>query len=479
MWIKKLFIAFGLGIGCVLGTIVVLTWNSHLAYAVGSRYVAPPPLGNDISNDCLSSLTPCATIQYAVDQANPDDEIRVAAGTYTGIFTRTSILFPPSVVTQVVYITKPLAIRGGYTTTNWSVSNPVSNLTVVDAEGQGRVFNIENNTTLTAISVTVEGFSITNGNGVGQVGCWGGGQGAGGGINGCSVTATLVNNYIFNNSSGHVGGGIALIVENAPLTLINNQITTNTVTAYNNIGAGGGIALGIAGGQYNAVLESNLVRNNRVIADGPGQSAWGGGFFEIGNVLMKGNVIQANEVQALNGAKARGGGVDIEGSLAMITNTVIADNRIVGSGDGAGIFLFSKANLWHVTIARNSGGDNTGIHLLTSTLTMTNSIVVSHTVGLTVSASSTATLKNVLWFNNTTTNITGAGKIELYNQFTGDPIFIADGYHLGTGSAALGRGINAGVVSDIDGEFRSLVAPDLGVDEVVEPASFLPVVLKN
>jgi hypothetical protein len=249
------------------------------------------------------------------------------------------------------------------------------------------------------------------------------------------------------------------------------------VTAYDNIAAGGGVALGVVDGQQNAVLEANLIRSNRAIADGPGQSARGGGFFEIGNAVMNGNLIQANEARALNGAQARGGGVDFE-ALLTITNTVIADNRITGPGDGAGMFLFSKANLWHVTIARNSGGDGSGIHLLTSTLTMTNVIVISHTIGLTVSQGSTATLNSVLWFNNTTANITGAGMIDLTRQFAGDPAFMADGYHLGPGSAAFDRGINAGVTIDIDGETRSLAAPDLGADEGSALAFFLPFILK-
>lgn len=445
-----------------------------MAYAVGPRYVAPSPLGSDIGNDCLSNLTPCATVQYAVDQADPGDEIRVAAGTYTGVFTRVSVLFA-SVVTQAVYISKPLTVQGGYTTTDWNVPKPMANPTILDAQGQGRVFNIENTTTLTEISITVAGFSITNGNATGQIDCWGG-RGAGGGINGCAVTGTLMSNYIYNNRGSHAGGGVALLGA-APVTLINNRITTNTVTAYDNIAAGGGVALGVVDGQQNAVLEANLIRSNRAIADGPGQSARGGGFFEIGNAVMNGNLIQANEARALNGAQARGGGVDFE-ALLTITNTVIADNRITGPGDGAGMFLFSKANLWHVTIARNSGGDGSGIHLLTSTLTMTNVIVISHTIGLTVSQGSTATLNSVLWFNNTTANITGAGMIDLTRQFAGDPAFMADGYHLGPGSAAFDRGINAGVTIDIDGETRSLAAPDLGADEGSALAFFLPFILK-
>jgi hypothetical protein len=43
-----------------------------------------------------------------VDAASSGDEIRVATGTYTDIHQRAGI-------TQVVYITKTVTVRGGYT----------------------------------------------------------------------------------------------------------------------------------------------------------------------------------------------------------------------------------------------------------------------------------------------------------------------------------------------------------------------------
>jgi hypothetical protein len=97
------------------------------------RYVAPN--GADSSNLCTDSDAPCATLQHAVDVANPGGEIRVASGTYAGVQARAGM-------TQVAYISKTVAIRGGYTTTNWITSDPVSNPTTFDAQSQGRVFFI-------------------------------------------------------------------------------------------------------------------------------------------------------------------------------------------------------------------------------------------------------------------------------------------------------------------------------------------------
>src|SRR6185295_738653 len=62
---------------CLLFTSLALTAP---AMAAGpNRYVATT--GSDTS-DCSNIVTPCMTIQWAVGQADPNDTINVAAGTY-------------------------------------------------------------------------------------------------------------------------------------------------------------------------------------------------------------------------------------------------------------------------------------------------------------------------------------------------------------------------------------------------------------
>jgi hypothetical protein len=64
----------------------------------------------------------------------------VAAGTYTGVDVRPrNDITTTGVVTQVVYISKTVAIRGRCTTTNWTTPDPEANRTALDAQGQGRV----------------------------------------------------------------------------------------------------------------------------------------------------------------------------------------------------------------------------------------------------------------------------------------------------------------------------------------------------
>ncbi len=170
----------------------------------------------------------------------------------------------------------------------------------------------------------------------------------------------------------------------------------------------------------------------------------------------------------------------MEYGQAVLTNTVIADNQAVSTGSGLYIQNFS-AHLLHTTIARNRGGDGSGIHVaspdsfphLPSTVALTNTILVSHTVGITVATGSAATLEATLWGSGSWANGTdwgGAGSITTGTiNIRDDPVFAAPeagNYHLRLGSAALDKGVNAGITTDIEGESRPFGAGyDLGADE--------------
>jgi len=113
-----------------------------------------------------------------------------------------------------------------------------------------------------------------------------------------------------------------------------------------------------------------------------------------------------------------------------------------------------------------------------STLALTNTILVSQTVGIMATAGNTATLNGVLWFGNGA-NTGGAGYVIVQNATTGNPAFAADGYHLTAASIAIDHGVNAGVTTDIDGEPRPMGAGyDLGADEF-RFRVYLPLVLRQ
>ncbi len=151
--------------------------------------------------------------------------------------------------------------------------------------------------------------------------------------------------------------------------------------------------------------------------------------------------------------------------------------------------------LVHTTLARNGstlltrgadGGDGSGIHVTglewnetyyPSAVVMTNTILVSHTVGITVTAGNTATLNTTLWHANGTDY---EGNVIHTNDRSGDPAFDTDGYHLTSSSAAIDAGVDAGVTTDIDGDTRPWgEGHDIGADEFRQWYVYLPLVMKN
>jgi hypothetical protein len=452
-----------------------------LAQGPTIRYVAPAPTGNDNGNDCTNSSTPCATVQYAVDVADPGDEICVATGTYTDVQARTGI-------TQVVYISKTVTVRGGYTTTNWITSYPITQPTTLDAQKQGRVLYITGE-----ISPTIDGLRITGGN---ATGLGGGPSGdTGGGVYVISATTTFRDNQIFDNKA-NFGGGLSSY-SNADVILTGNVISKNLASQH-------------AAGLYfrdspGAMLITNTINNNK--ASGGGSQYYGGALFLYShNASLIGNTVSGNTTENIcaglcfkntanatlesntvisNYAGEAGGGLHLDNSDVALINNVIAYNR-AGIFGGSGLYIRnSSAHLLHTTLARNNRSNGSGIGICvtnvgstSSSVALTNTIFADHSVGITVTAGNTATLNGVLWYSNTI-NYGGEGYISVTNEYTGDPAFAADGYHLTRASAAIDKAVDARVNDDIDSDPRPQGSGyDLGADEFVYRI-YLPVILRN
>jgi uncharacterized repeat protein (TIGR01451 family) len=482
-----------------------------LARAAVVRYVATA--GSD-SGDCSAPGDPCRTIQYAVDRAGAGDEIRVAAGAYADVNAYAGLR-------QVLYLSKTLTVRGGYTTTDWSTSNPISYPTVLNAQGGGRVLYVTGH-----VSPTLEGLHITRGDPKGLGGSFGvigAGADAGGGLYVITATITLHNNQLFSNTAHHGGG--AFFYYSPDATLSHNVILSNTTD-------------NLAGGLYfrhspGAMLTANTIRDNDSRGDG-GQQHYGGARFDhSANATLVGNTIRGNHADnqcggicftssgnatligndivgnsagkfghfnsaggglsfitsadarligntiSGNSSRTFGGGLYLERSNVTLINNVLVGNRIAANSvlTGSGSALYSAGSsprLLHTTLARNGGGDGSGVYVKDvfntfSSVAMTNTILVDHAVGITATKSNTVTLNGVLWYSNTT-NYGGEGHFTVSNAHTGDPAFDGDGYHLTAASAAIDRGVNSGVDEDIDGDPRPTILFDLGADEYYHPA---------
>lgn len=494
--------------GVILALTLALLMNrtTSVRASPSVRYVAP-------GGNC-NGASPCyGGVQAAVDAAAPGDEIRVAAGTYTDVHVRSrDDITTTGVVTQVVYISKTLTVRGGYTTTDWTSCDPENNPTILDAQGQGRVLYI-----IGDISPVVEGLRITGGDATGMGGLLvqdqpGFEDDAGGGIYAISVTVTISKSRVFNNVAGRGGGvylgwspavfisntisansatnhGGGIFLDRSPATFTSNVIASNAAgdsgggirvegvfavpqeegTGYlsgntvisNTAGQGGGLFLFFS----KATLERNTIMSNT--AGGSG----GGVHLFVGDDSLDGNIVIANNAE-------RGGGLFI-GSAAPpeLTNNVIMDNQ--ASIAGSGVFIVhSLLGFAHNTIANNSG-DGAGVYIAIeypgesnpypSDIVLTNTIMVSHSIGISVTGNSTVTLNGILWYNTPiTVSQSLTATVSVQNQISGSPAFAADGYHITPFSAAMDEGVDAGVTTDLDGHLRPYNAiPDLGADEII------------
>jgi parallel beta-helix repeat protein len=462
--------------------------------------------------------------------------IKVAAGTYTGVSARAG-------VTQTVYISKTVTIQGGYTTTNWNTSYPITQPTTLDALRQGRVLYIAGDPSAgRAISPTIEGLRITNGNA---------GDASGGGVYVISATVTLNNNQVFNNTAdadGRVGGGVYLLYSDA--TLSENTIISNT--ARGAVGGGGGLCSGYGsvtlvgntvrnnvavygGGLFvresddavfsgntvsantatqnggglalwdsnNTSLSENTIISNTAKGDGGGLHLWdrdatisdnviisntaasgGGLYLSNDHVSLNGNTVSSNTANGSESWNGRGGGLYLSSASILLTNNVIVDNRANNGGNG--LYIGESARLLHTTIARNNGGDGSGVYVSSGTVALTNTILVSHTVGITVPTGTTAILTATLWGDGAWANGDnwgGAGAIISNTNVTGDPAFVDPDngdYHISVNSDAIDAGVNGGVDTDIDGDPRPLgTGYDIGADECTLRYVYLPVVVRQ
>ena len=300
---KKLHISLALTLGllALVGMLTLLgTWGSGPALAqAGTGTIRVATTGNDAPG-CGGTGNPCRTVQYAVDQAADDEEIWVATGVYTGVQARAGI-------TQVVYISKSLTVRGGYTTTNWT-SNPISYPTTLDAEGLGRVVVITG-----PVTVTLEGLRITGGDATDLAG----GPystDAGGGVYAHAATVTISDTAVYSNDiNAQYARGAGVYIGGGHATLISNTINHNTILPR---GYGGGVALVNA----HATLIGNTFTDNDPRGSSTSGNAGGGVYASGGTALLSGNVISGNFGSA-------GAGVALQdGGIFTLTNNTIRGN---------------------------------------------------------------------------------------------------------------------------------------------------------
>ena len=494
--------------------------------------------------DCASASHPCRTIQYALDRADSGDLIKVTAGVYTG----TNYLGGRP---QVLYLNKSATIRGGYGPDFAEPPDPSTNRTVLDAQGAGRVIHVPDAPEATII---IEGVQMTGGDATGLGGePYGDDMGGGvyalrasvlisdsqvysntahtaAGVAAIGTELAIHNSRIFSNTA-YYGGGVLLYEGSGILagnTVLSNtsrinsggiyilhsqvELVDNLVSA-NSSWYGGGVHIQ----RSSASLSGNLIHANRADYCGLG----GGIYAQTSELSLSQNVISGNVAcggggvvlfanqDRLDGnrilgntASSAGGGLLLTKTDAEVVNTVVAGNH---AESGSGLYLRGASlRLLHATIARNGvgerppgvDGDGIGLWIVSaynrpSQVVVTNTVLVSHTVGISVAVGNSAHLEATLWGAGAWANATdwtGEGAIVTGTvNLWGDPAFVEPGagdYHIGPGSAGVDSGVNAGVRVDIDGDARpDNCAFDIGADELYTgnlcPRFYLPLLVRQ
>ena len=175
------------------------------------------------------------------------------------------------------------------------------------------------------------------------------------------------------------------------------------------------------------------------------------------NVVITGNVSTAY----LNNFGS-GAALNINGSPQLI-NVLVANNQD-NTGRGQIEVMGGAPTFLHSTIV--GSGTVPGIWVDPSaTVYLTNTIIASHTIG--ISSTGTVLGDYNLFFGNGTNRVGTftAGAHDVYS----DPAFVnpaVGDFHLRSTSAAIDRGVNAGVTFDVDGEMRPQgPGYDIGFDE--------------
>jgi len=289
-------------------------------------------VGTPAGDDGLTWETAYDSIQDAIDNSAPGQQIRVAAGIYY----------------ENIVVDQDVELLGGYLGSG-TTRDPSAHVTVIDGQGESSVVRVLSGTTS---ALRIDGFTLQNGAGTGV------GTPFGGGIY-CQGEATVSNNII-TACYASFGAGISCVAGSGATVIEGNRIIGND-----------GVGIDIQGSCTPRVL-GNYIAQQAYTGILVWSSASG---IEIVNNIIYGNG-SSNDLEA-------GGIRCMTGSRPIITNNTIVDNR-AGDYGGGGIKVDQNAspqiynNIVAFNYASYGGG---GIHAYNTAAVVENNNVFDNRSG--------------------------------------------------------------------------------------------------
>ncbi|HVP09555.1 MAG TPA: right-handed parallel beta-helix repeat-containing protein [Phycisphaerae bacterium] len=361
-----------------------------------------------------------ATIQAAINAAQPGEQVVVADGVYTGAGNK-----------DLNFAGKAIAVRS-------ASGDPAA--CIIDCQGGGRGFYFWNGETAASV---VDGFTIRNGY-----------AGSSGGVY-CNGSSPTVTNCVISGNTSTTGGGGVFCTSHASPTLMNCTISGNTTPSSSSCGG------------VQAASQSNPTLINCAISGNTGGQAgiYCNGFcsMTLTNCTIRGNT------------GVNGGGVACYESSPTLVNCEISGNTASGStGGGGGVFAIwgSNPTLINCTLSGNKafGAEGSSVWSGGSSIpALTNCILWGNETPHEFYAySGSLPMANHC---NVQGGFGGIGNIDL------DPLFVdPDGpdndpntwqdndYRLAGGSPCIDAGKNSavpsGIVKDLDDHPRFVDDPD-------------------
>lgn len=335
-----------------LALITMVIVQSDLLARESANVIRVSTAGTDF-NGCGSESQPCRTLQFALNAAQNNDEIRVAQGTYTGggsEVLKVETNFSRSLTVKVI---------GGYANNNWQTPSADASKTVIDGQNSRR-----------GIDVVADGGSTLNLH-----------------LQNLAIMRGFVNNSDGFTAPLYVGAGLRCRDNNGEqsygkvkVSMYNVLFKENTVQ-----GTGGEFAIARGGGAdfaYGCIVDleqvtfdSNKVYGGNATDGKRGGQAVGGGLnagnatiVTARNVTFVNNLAQAGDGGTgfgLGTADGLGGGASFQLNTVTINGVTVTGNKAIGGGNttqqagtGSGAGLFFELNLAECTVTDGIFRDN-------------------------------------------------------------------------------------------------------------------------